>query len=123
MALILSRTASVSFSLFLASELFNGHGVEERHHRAQFRTHLLDQLFLFFLPRSLKPPATRLILPYPVLGVRAILDFFQHLLHRLPRLLGNDSWTAGVVSMFGGVTDRTTHVVQAAAVNEVHNEF
>jgi len=44
-------------------------------------------------------------------------------LHFVARLLGDDARAGCVVAVFGGITDGVAHVAEAAAVDEVDDEF
>src|ERR1035441_3770164 len=53
----------------------------------------------------------------------AVLNLGQNLLHRLAALGVDDARAADVVAPLGGVADGVAHVSQAAAINQVHDQF
>ena len=59
----------------------------------------------------------------PAAGVGPAADVGEDLLHRRAGLLGDDLPAAVVIAVLGGVAHRVPHVVEAAAVHQVHDEL
>src|SRR5262245_32704107 len=84
--------------------------IEERHHLPELLADLLDHLISFASPRLVELRPSGGVFGHPLPRVFAALDACQHLLHVLPRFLGDDLRPAGVVAVLGCVADRVAHV-------------
>ena len=63
------------------------------------------------------------VLEDPFAGELAGLDFLEDFLHLLASLVGDNPRPAGVVAEFGRVGDAVPHVVEAALVEQVHDQL
>src|SRR5664280_2849086 len=111
-----------SWSL-MSGHLVHDDRVQERHLRSQLYTDLLDELVLFTFAGRLELGAPVPVLVDPLFGVDAVLDLLEDLPHLAARRLGHDARAGRVVAVLGRVADRIAHVIQAAAVHEVHDEL
>src|SRR5467141_4554415 len=119
----LTRMSQMS-GLFLRGCCFGGqpgsdNRLKEGHHGTKLWAELFDGVGLLAVPRCQKIGAALFVFLDPFLGETAIADFRENFAHFLARLLGNDSWARGVISLFGGVADRIAHVAKTAAINQV----
>src|SRR6266446_10612361 len=78
---------------------------------------------LLALARGQEVGATLFIFFDPSLGKTAVANLREDLAHLFPRLLGDDARPSGIITLFGGIADGVAHVAEAAAVNQVHDEF
>src|SRR5436190_2815688 len=93
------------------------------HHRAQLAALTLDLRVLLLLAHALEVLLPGAILRDPLARELARLDLAEHILHRLPRRLGDDSLPARVVAVLGGVRDRVAHAADALLVHEVDDQL
>src|SRR5204862_3854377 len=98
-------------------------GVDPVHHRAQLAALTLDLRVLLLLAHPLEVLLPRAILRDPLARELARLDLAEHILHRLPRRLRDDSLAARVVAVLGGVGDRVAHAADALLVHEVDDQL
>src|SRR5512140_2811917 len=110
-------------SACMSGHLPDDAGLEERHLLAQLGADRLEELGALLLARRLEVRAAGAVLGDPVLGVDALLDLLEDLLHLLARRLRHDARARGVVAVLGRVADRVAHVVPAAAVHEIDDEL
>ena len=64
-----------------------------------------------------------LVLEHPVAGEAAVLDVFEHLLHRGLRLARHDARAGDVFAVLGRVRDRVVHVGDAAFIDQVDDQL
>src|SRR5512135_584978 len=83
---------------FMSGHLSDDDGIQERHPFAQFGADLLEQLLLLLLARRLEVPAPAPVLLDPLLGVDAVLDLLEDLLHLPARLVRHDPRAGRVVA-------------------------
>src|SRR5713101_5970262 len=78
---------------------------------------------LLALARGQEVGATLFIFFDPSLGKTAVANLREDLAHLFPRLLGDDARPGGIIALFRRIADGVTHVAEAAAVNQVHDEL
>src|SRR5580704_11167987 len=98
-------------------------GLKEGHHGTQPGAELLDGMALLALASGEEVRATSFIFRDPFLGETAVANFGEDLAHFFACFLRDDARAGGVIAMFGSVTDRITHVAEAAAVDEIDDEL
>src|SRR5580698_8867782 len=97
--------------------------IEERHGFAELRADFLDLMGCFFLANTSELVAPGLVFVDEFLSEGAVLNVVEEALHSLLDFRGYDAWTCGVVAPLSGVGDGVTHVFEAAAIHEVHDEL
>ena len=98
-------------------------GCEKRHHGAKVGAELLDGVLLFGFASGEEIGAALVVFLDPFFGEAAVLDFGEKLLHGFAGFLGDDARAGGVVAVFGGVADGIAHVAEAAAIDQIDDEF
>ena len=96
--------------------------VEERHLRPQVRPDLLDLVVPVLLAQPPELLAAGVLDRDPARRERPALDVGQHVLHRGLGALG-DPRAGDVVAVLGRVAHGEAHVVEPAAVHEVHDQL
>src|SRR5579863_755265 len=101
----------------------NPHRVQERHKLTQSSSHLLDGMRLLTLACGVEPWSSGFVFRDPLAGVFAALNITQHAAHGLPSLISDQLRSAGVIAVFSSIADGVPHVVQSAAVHQIHNQL
>src|SRR5690349_4144404 len=100
-----------------------GRGSEFRldpiHVRAQLLALALDLVVLALLAHAQEVLLAGAVLRDPLARERARLDLAEDVLHRLPRLVGDDALAAREVAVLGRVGDRVAHPGDALLVHQV----
>src|SRR5579863_6697099 len=97
--------------------------LEERHHFAQLRAHLLDGLVLRGFTHGQELVTAGLVLRNPILGELAGLNLGKNLLHLGAGLFVDDAGTARVVAVLRRIRYREAHVAEAAFINKIDNQL
>ena len=78
---------------------------------------------LLTLACGVEPRSSGFVFRDPLAGVFAALNLAQHVAHGLSSFISDQLRSAGVIAVFSRIADGVPHVVQAAAVHQVHNQL
>jgi len=90
---------------------------------AKLGAKLFDGVLLLALAGGQEIRAAFFIFLDPGFCETAIADLGKNFAHLFASLLGDDARSGGIVALFGGIADGVTHVAEAAAVDQVNDEF
>src|ERR1700739_2463707 len=80
-------------------------------------------MLLFGLALGEEVYAAVIVFLDPLLGEAAVFDFGEQLLHCFAGFIGDDTRPRSIVAVFGGIADGVTHVTEAAAIDQIDDEF
>src|SRR5205085_12467966 len=97
--------------------------VDEGHPSPQLAAHAFDLLRGVLTPTAVElwPPLAILVDPRRREGT--VPNLLEQLSHCGARLVGDDAWSRDVVPIFRRIGDGVTHVVQAALIEQIDDQF
>jgi len=97
--------------------------VDPGHHFSEFAADLLDAMIAFATSGCFERWGSGFVLEDPVASEGAVLNLRENAFHLGFGFVGDDAWPADVIAVLGCVRHAVAHVVEAALVEEVDDQF